>query len=503
MRVLIARCASACTVIGFVCLLAPSGARADARVITLDGRDWPDVVTGFEADVHSQGHSVSLCVRDDAMGVCLPCGSYTLAFDEIGAQAFAVSACDPASRATQVTLVDRSVLFDHSHTVPRPRAITVRAAIVSAIETSGGAASTGGSALGCTARVRPYLRDLEHGTNVYLGPDEYDVHVTAMGVDVSMLGNGWMLASESRVASDVGYDVIERSSGETVMTGHASLECVSETQTTIDDPSTVRAGGTETGGFAVGFGVREGVSGLAGGPSHSLVHLGANCIGSYPNEPQHVIDAAMPLGAITIHAGHTRTDLTLAVRTPDGAWHCNDDGGVAPSVLDPIVALTSVPQGRTEVYVGTYSGQIGVPYQLDVHEVALRHRHRPQPGLLAAGVLLQTFSWVFMSAFDAIPDVLCTHASACPNDEWRSIAWIPLVGPWIANGVAGANGATFTAPAIADGVIQDVGLLFVIISLIAEQDYVVPSVALGEGASAPRLALGGGAGSSIGATLTF
>jgi hypothetical protein len=500
-------------IVVFACVLGARTALADARVTTLSGTEWPDAVAALESDVTSQGRSLALCVRDDRTYACAPCGTYTLAFDEAGTQAFRVGRCDAATGASTVTLVDRSALFDHGHAVPRPRAITVRAAIVSSIETSGGAASTGGSALGCTARIRPYLRDLEHGTDVYLGPDQYDVRVLHAQVEVNALGNGWMLASETRIDSEVDYDVIERSSGESVMTGHASLECASETRTTIDAGRAVAADGSLIAG--AGFGSIAALEGVAGG-LYGGSDLGSGCIGHYPSAPQQQLRIEGALSAVEIHAEGGGADLTLAVRTADGVWHCNDDGGRGPHALDPIVQLTLPPIGPVDVWIGTYGGGVSAPYRLHVVEPGVSDgldasslppgtrrgpSHAPIGGLLAGGVVMQTFSWVFMAAFDLIPEMLCDRPSDCPNDAWRSVAWIPFVGPFLAETVDGAEGRTFSTPAAIDGALQDLGLLFVIISVALGQDR-DSAIALGDAPDAPRLALGGH-GSTTGFTLTF
>jgi hypothetical protein len=92
--------------------------------------------------------------------------------------------------------------------------------------------------------------------------------------------------------------------------------------------------------------------------------------------------------------------------------------------------------------------------------------------------------------------MLCTGASECPNATWRSAAWIPLVGPWIAESLDGANGATFSAPAAVDAAIQDLGLLFAILGVAIGQDR--GSVPLGDAPDAPQLSIGGS-----GLTLTF
>lgn len=215
----------------FFWCVAVSGALAEASVTTLEHGAWPLAVAALQSDTHSEGTSVSVCVHDEGSESCAPCASYALTFDEIGSAAFTLGACDARTGATRVTLRDRSALFDHAHVVPRPRTVTIQAAVVHSFATTGGAAVTGGSTLGCTARVRPFLHDLEHGTDVPLGPDRFHVVVRHAAVAVSAVGDGWMFVSEERISSSVDYDVVEIASGEVVMTGHASLECASETDT--------------------------------------------------------------------------------------------------------------------------------------------------------------------------------------------------------------------------------------------------------------------------------
>jgi hypothetical protein len=501
MRVRVARGVVVGVVLGWLCLCAPGRALADVRVVTLDGRSFPDVVAGFQADLHSLGRSVQLCVRDES-GACVPCGSYTLSFDEVGAQAFAMSACDERSRSTLVTLRDRGVLFDHSHAIPRPRAITLRAEIVRAIETTGGAASTGGSSVGCTARVRPYLRDLEHGTNVPLGPDEYDVRVTHAGVEVTMIGNGWMLVSETQIASDVDYDVIERASGESVMRGHASLECASETTTSDGGVVSVTDAAIAGHGFAP-ITTLTGVAGATGARTSGR----AGCAGYYTARPQHVLTVENDVGSVEIRAfAVPNGDLTLAVRTSDGMWHCNDDGGRAPNALDPIVALSASPHGRVEVWVGTFGPYAEIEYRLDVREhdadapPSRPLRARRDGSLLAAGVVVSAVSWAFMTVFDLAPDIVCTSPHDCPNGTWTSLAWIPFFGPWIADAAHGASSGGLDAFSTIDTVIQDLGFVVTLAGLLVLDE---PSVPLTDQPSAPRLSLGGGPGTAIGATITF
>jgi len=489
--------------------LVPSWALADARVVALDGRTWADVVATFESDVASEGGSVALCVQDDAHSSCLPCDAYTLALDENGARAFAIGVCNAG--VTTITLVDRDALFDTTHPVARARAITIRALVVSAIEASGGAASTGGSALSCLARVRPYLRDLQRGANVYLAPHDYEVRVRQAGVDVSAFGDGWMLVSQTRIETEVAYDVVERGSGEIVMTGHAALECASDTLTTIDPLVASAAPGSFDGGNVEhvrgpGFGALEIRSGRSGG----AVELVGGCTGFYPSEFQHVVQIDAPIDGMRIRVDGGTADLTLAVRTSDGRWFCNDDASVDPNRQDPIVALAHPPVGRIEIWVGAFGAPRDASYRIQVHEGTTTPaydfgRVRRATGMtrsfVLAGAVTSAFSWCFMVVFDAFPSLVGGDPTQVPTEGWRDLAWIPVVGPWLAEAMGGATDA-FGANSAVDAAFQDIGFVSFLLSFLSRQTRPT-SIALGSQTEAPRLAFGGGAGSVIGATLAF
>jgi hypothetical protein len=76
-----------------------------------------------------------------------------------------------------------------------------------------------------------------------------------------------------------------------------------------------------------------------------------------------------PIDLLRVLVDSDGNDLTLAVRTPDGQWHCNDDSGDPMNGLNPAVDLYSPPAGQIEVWVGTYSPYYsGAAYQLGVTE---------------------------------------------------------------------------------------------------------------------------------------
>lgn len=89
-------------------------------------------------------------------------------------------------------------------------------------------------------------------------------------------------------------------------------------------------------------------------------------------------------GDVSIAAGSDE-DLTLAVRGPDGAIYCDDDGA---GDYNPGIELTNVEAGAYEIWVGTYSAGVGHPTTvLHIGEAFNTENPfvvRPDPGLRAA-----------------------------------------------------------------------------------------------------------------------
>lgn len=112
-------------------------------------------------------------------------------------------------------------------------------------------------------------------------------------------------------------------------------------------------------------------SGTAGAPSGAVdgSSLSPECIGQFPSTPQHVIKLGGPIDLLRIVVDSDGNDLTLAIRTPDGLFHCNDDSGDPMNGLNPTVELYSPTPGSIEVWVGTYSEYYtGAQYRLGVTE---------------------------------------------------------------------------------------------------------------------------------------
>jgi hypothetical protein len=209
------------------CALAASPALAQDGQLGIDviGQPgWPEAVAALQHDASAQGSHLAVRVVDHE-GRITPCGYYALAFDDPGARAFTVGACDPATNATDLALTSRTDLFSHDGIVPRPRTVRLMATAVRRGDSAGGAAVTGGASLDCSVSVRPYLDDLEHGTVVYLHRDRFEVRPTDTSITVEAWSDGWSLHGHALASTTIAYDVIDRASGEVVLSAEAILTC--------------------------------------------------------------------------------------------------------------------------------------------------------------------------------------------------------------------------------------------------------------------------------------
>ncbi len=120
-------------------------------------------------------------------------------------------------------------------------------------------------------------------------------------------------------------------------------------------------------GFSPQPAIRAGTAGAPSGVDGSS--LAPECVGQFPSSPQHVIKLGGPIDLLRIVVDSDGNDLTLAVRTADGVFHCNDDSGDPMNGLNPTVELQSPMPGSIEVWVGTYSEYYtGAQYRLGVTE---------------------------------------------------------------------------------------------------------------------------------------
>lgn len=96
----------------------------------------------------------------------------------------------------------------------------------------------------------------------------------------------------------------------------------------------------------------------AGGNVDSRAALGAACPGFVSQNPDFDLywtagSGALPL-AISVNS---QTDTTLVVRTPNGQWLCEDDGG--HNGLNPGMRIDNPQSGLYDIWVGTYSNTNG------------------------------------------------------------------------------------------------------------------------------------------------
>ena len=68
---------------------------------TLEYGTWPTAVAAFEANTRSEGTAIHVVVAD-SHGDVLPCGAYTLALDDVVADALTIGSCDAPTAATPI-----------------------------------------------------------------------------------------------------------------------------------------------------------------------------------------------------------------------------------------------------------------------------------------------------------------------------------------------------------------------------------------------------------------
>lgn len=79
---------------------------------------------------------------------------------------------------------------------------------------------------------------------------------------------------------------------------------------------------------------------------------GAGCTGHIGQRPDVTLDYdAGSLFDLTVSAA-SATDISLLVRSPDGRYHCDDDGGEG---LNPMLTIADPPAGRYVVWAGVYA----------------------------------------------------------------------------------------------------------------------------------------------------
>ena len=105
-------------------------------------------------------------------------------------------------------------------------------------------------------------------------------------------------------------------------------------------------------------------------PSRSMSLDGADLLALPTNWPpgaestaNHIINATGNFSMLRL-VGSAQQDTTLVVRTPTGAFLCDDDGG---GNFNPLVQ-GAFPPGSYQVWVGSYATGQAIPYRLAVTE---------------------------------------------------------------------------------------------------------------------------------------
>jgi len=92
---------------------------------------------------------------------------------------------------------------------------------------------------------------------------------------------------------------------------------------------------------------------ISAGGNYAASNLGApGCTGFIAAAPDFRLNytaGSLPL-IFSVAAG---ADTTLVVNTPDGRWHCDDDGGV--NGLNPALRFDGPMSGQYDIWVGTYA----------------------------------------------------------------------------------------------------------------------------------------------------
>lgn len=213
------------TVCAVISCLVPATARARGPMVeTLEHGSWAVTIAQLQLDVHSEGDRIHVRVVD-GNHVQSPCGTYALTLDPAGVCAFEIGSCDPSTNATELTLIDRSALFFHDEGISKPREIDIYATRIESVQDGGGAHVLADSDVACTADVRPFMPDLEHGTRVALLPGRYQLAVHHDDVRITHDATHWTIGRAAGGPSTIAYEIVDLRTGEIVLRGAVELDC--------------------------------------------------------------------------------------------------------------------------------------------------------------------------------------------------------------------------------------------------------------------------------------
>jgi hypothetical protein len=192
---------------------------------------WDDVLREVQDSPATLGRTYTLGVRparsiSGFLGTRYGCEDYKLSFDAVGQAAFSVLGCDPATGMSRVRVASRDALFDQTSFVPRPLRASVYAVLLQRARADGGGTRPeGGSRVGCSVRLEPYLWDSLHARPVALPWDRFELRPLSGDIHAAPDGSGWIARGESRMSVRFRYEVIDRATGERVVDNEATLMC--------------------------------------------------------------------------------------------------------------------------------------------------------------------------------------------------------------------------------------------------------------------------------------
>jgi hypothetical protein len=106
---------------------------------------------------------------------------------------------------------------------------------------------------------------------------------------------------------------------------------------------------------------------VAGGNINARQSLGSACAGYISENPDFDLYwTAGGTGLPLVISADSTTDTTLVVRTPNGQWLCEDDGGF--NGMNPGMRIDNPQSGLYDIWVGTYGGGTA-PATLSVSEL--------------------------------------------------------------------------------------------------------------------------------------
>lgn len=93
---------------------------------------------------------------------------------------------------------------------------------------------------------------------------------------------------------------------------------------------------------------------VAGGNINARQSLGSACAGYISENPDFDLYwTAGGTGLPLVISADSTTDTTLVVRTPNGQWLCEDDGGF--NGMNPGLRIDNPVSGLYDIWVGTYA----------------------------------------------------------------------------------------------------------------------------------------------------